>query len=95
MRNYVKIEKKSMLFNYYAYVDTEEFLADDIFMKENMKVCREKVGKQEDSEYVVVICKVLKTDKDKFRMVMKDLYYKMIVLGHTKHATFFSELETA
>lgn len=36
MRNYVKIEKKSLLYNYYAYIDTEDFLADSIFIQENL-----------------------------------------------------------
>ena len=38
MRNYVKIEKKSLLYNYYAYIDTEDFLADSIFIQEKLRV---------------------------------------------------------
>lgn len=38
MRNYVKIEKKSLLYNCYAYIDTEDFLADSIFIQEKLRV---------------------------------------------------------
>lgn len=46
MRNYVKIEKKSLLFNYYAYIDTEEYLADNIFIQEKLKVFFGKTGRK-------------------------------------------------
>ena len=57
MRNYVKIEKKSLLYNYYAYIDTEDFLADSIFIQEKLRVFFGKTGRKQDSQYVVVLCK--------------------------------------
>ena len=52
MRNYVKIEKKSLLYNYYAYIDTEDFLADSIFIQEKLRVFFGKTGRKQDSQYV-------------------------------------------
>lgn len=49
MRNYVKIEKKSLLYNYYAYIDTEDFFADDIFIQEKVRVQFGKVGRRQNS----------------------------------------------
>ena len=49
MRNYVKIEKKSLLFDHYAYIDTEDFLADSIFIQEKLRVF---FGKLEESRII-------------------------------------------
>ena len=83
MRNYVKIEKKSLLYNYYAYIDTADFLADSIFMQEKLRVFFGKTGRKQDSQYVVVLCKVWKWDAEKFvRAIEKTTVSEMqIVLG--------------
>ena len=92
MRNYVKIEKKSLFYNYYAYIDTEDFLADDIFIQENVRVQFGKVGKRQNSQYVVVLCKVWKWDAEKFVQAMEKIYNKMLLLGHGECLSFFGKL---
>lgn len=92
MRNYVKIEKKSLLFNYYAYIDTEEYLADGIFVQEKLRVFFDKTGRKQDSPYVVVLCKVWKWDAEKFVHAMGKFYNKLLLLGHGECVNFFAEL---
>lgn len=92
MRNYVRIEKKSLLFKYYAYIDTNEFLADSIFESEKLKVFFGKVGKKQDSQYVVVLCKVWKWNAEKFTHAMEVMYNKLLLLGHGDCVNFFAEL---
>ena len=92
MRNYVKIEKMSLLFNYYAYVDTEEYLADNIFVQEKLKVFFGKTGIKQDSQYVVVLCKVWKWDAEKFVHAMEKLHNKMLLLGYGECVNLFEKL---
>lgn len=92
MRNYVKIEKKSLLFNYYAYIDTEEYLADSIFIQEKLRVFFGKTGRKPDSQYVVVLCKVWKWDEKKFTHAIEMFYNKLLLLGHAGCVNFFEEL---
>lgn len=92
MRNYVKIEKKSLLYNYYAYIDTEDFLADSIFIQEKLRVFFGKTGRKQDSQYMVVLCKVWKWDAEKFVHAMEIFYNKLLLLGHGECANFFEEL---
>lgn len=92
MRNYVKIEKKSLLFNYYAYIDTEEYLADSIFIQEKLRVFFEKTGRKQDCQYVVVLCKVWKWDAEKFVYAMGRFYNKLLLLGHGECIIFFEGL---
>lgn len=92
MRNYVKIEKKSLLFNYYAYIDTEEFLADSVFIQEKLIVFFGKIGRIQGSQYVVVLCKVWKWDAEKFIHTMEKFRNKLLLLGHDECVNFFEEL---
>lgn len=92
MKNYVKIEKKSLLFNYYAYIDTEEYLADKVFIQEKLRVFFGKTGRKQDSQYVIILCKVWKKDAEKFVRAMEKLYNKMILLGYGECVNFFEEL---
>lgn len=92
MRNYVKIEKKSLLFNYYAYIDTEDFFADSIFIQEKLRVFFGKTGRKQGSQYVVVMCKVWKWDTEKFIHAMGTIYNKLLLLGHGECVEFFQEL---
>ena len=92
MRNYVKIEKKSLLYNYYAYIDTEDLLADSIFIQEKLRVLFGKTGRKQDSQYVVVLCKVWKWDAEKFVRAMEIFYNKLLLLGHGECVNFFEEL---
>ena len=93
MRNYVKIEKKSLLYNYYAYIDTEDFLADSIFIQEKLRVFFGKTGRKKSSQYVVVLCKVWKWDAEKFVYAMEKLHNKILLFEHKECLNFFSELD--
>lgn len=92
MRNYVKIQKKSLLYSYYAYIDTNEFFADAIFIHEHVKVQFGKVGRRENSQYVVVLCKVWKWEEEKFVSAMEKLRDRMLLLGYSEGLHFFDEL---
>jgi len=93
MYNYVRIEKKSLFFNYYAYIDTEEFLADTIFIQEKLKVFFGKTGRKQDSHYTIVLCKIWKKDAERFVYSMEILHKKMLLLGHKECSNFFAALD--
>ena len=38
MKNYIPILKFSLFYYHFMYVDTKEYLADDLFINENIKV---------------------------------------------------------
>ena len=59
------------MYNYYAYIDTEDFLADSIFIQEKLRVFFGKTGRKQDSQYVVVLCKVWEWDAEKFVRAME------------------------
>ena len=52
--NFFKLEKFSLLFSYFAFVDTEEYLADQIFIKNKVRVWFQDEYKHPDSKYIVI-----------------------------------------
>ena len=92
MRNYVKIEKKSLLYNYYAYIVRSIFLQTVSLFKRNLECSLGKPGRKQDSQYVVVLCKVWKWDAEKFVRAMEIFYNKLLLLGHGESVNFFEEL---
>lgn len=51
-----------------------------------------KTGRKQDSQYVVVLCKVWKWDAEKFVRAMGIFYNKLLLLGHGECVNFFEEL---
>ena len=82
MKNYIEIDRKSLLFKFFAYLDTNEYLANEMFVQNGLKVFFCKTGRKKDSRYVIVICKVWKKDADRFVRVMDLMNKKMLLLGY-------------
>lgn len=90
--NYIKIQCKSFFSAAYAYLDTERYLADDLFIKH--KVCV-KYGNEfasKDSDYRIIFCKVKKADEDNFLIALEELKNKMLLMGHTDYEKVYTSL---
>lgn len=94
--NYLQL-KTSRLSRYstFAYIDTNEFLADQIFVNKELSVKFLSHFGRNDSKYVIVFCKIKKKDKEKFLQSLKELNNKMLLMGHTDYESFSSKLFTA
>jgi len=95
MRNYVKIQKKSLLYSYYAYIDTNEFFADAIFThwkntKSLYRTHYEEVDKflvkeiqKEKNENLSVEEQIVRAEEQN-RQFMRDGVPKASLMGATK-----------
>lgn len=90
--NYVELNEKSLLFNVYAYVDTDDFFADNIFERQNLKAFFRKHTKNPRSKFVLSYCKILKKDTEKFEFAMNLLNNKMLLLGYEKYISCFEKI---
>ncbi len=82
----MKLSKFSLLYRYFVFMDTPQYLADQLFIKHQVRVhFMEEYGKT-GSPYLVIFCKVLKRDEDKFLAALKELPNKMLLLGHTDYS---------
>lgn len=86
-----QIDKFSLRFRYYAFIDTRDYLADGIFLQHKVRVGFWKESAKVDSPYVLILCKVRKSDEGAFLAAMEDLPRKMLLCGHTDYLTFCGE----
>lgn len=79
---YQDIDRLSLFYNYFAFLDTDAYLADQLFIKHQVRVhfCEEYV--RGDSPYRVIFCHVRKRDRARFQAALEELPKKMMLLGY-------------
>ena len=92
-KNYMEIDKFSLKYKYFCYVDTHEYVADRIFVRRKINVLAGDEYGSEQSKYVIVFCKVKKKDREEFLAAMEELEKKMLILGHRDYMEFCSRLQ--
>ena len=96
--HFVQLESHSLLFRHYAFVDTKDYLADQLFIQEKVRVYFRQETHRTDNDYCVIFCKVRKRDETVFLTALQKLPSKMLLLGHTGYLDFcrsFQELLNA
>lgn len=80
----------------FAFVDTADYRADDIFLRAKLPVrfLRDEVV-FDGNEYVIVFCSVRKKDRMRFLECMADLERAMIMEGHADYTYFCKGLYDA
>lgn len=90
--NYIQLKsgKLSRYINF-VYIDTTGFLADRIFVQNEIRVkfCGDYFHKEK--KYVVVMCKVKKKDASVFLKSMEELTNRAILMGNTDYESFCKE----
>lgn len=93
MINYWKMSNFSIRSVWYAYVDHKSYLADSLFVERHVHVTFKEEMMKADSQYRIVLCKVLKKDTAKFEEALDKLKNKMFLLGHTDYPKICDEIE--
>ena len=94
MKNYIKLKKFSLFKNYYVFVDTKDYLADQIFIRNKVKVdFGEEASCEDYPKYVVIFCKIKKKDNNKFLKSLEELERKMLILGHTDYGNICQKIQ--
>ena len=70
--NYWTIRKFSLLYSYYAIIDTTDYLADQLFVKNEVRVWFGQEYICPDGPYCVIFCKCRKRDTGAFESAMND-----------------------
>lgn len=87
-RHFIFLEQFSLFFRYYAFVDTEEYLADQLFTQEKIRVRFSWECHRADSNYCIVFCKIRKCDEQAFLAALQKLQAKMLLYGYTDYPDF-------
>ena len=76
------IEKFSFFHNYFAIIDTADYLADQLFIKHQVRVGFGPEFVCPDAPYRVIMCKCRKRDVDAFLAAIRELPNKMPLRGY-------------
>jgi len=79
----------------YAYVDTNDHLADSLFYRRKIPVRFKEEMVKNGSKYKVVICKIQKKYKKQFEEAMAELPTKMCLFGHADYEEFCDDFMNA
>lgn len=89
--NYIPLEKISLRYKYFCFIDTKEYLADALFIKYKIRVWFQKEAHKPNTKFVLIFCKVKKSDTNKFLEALGELNEKMISLGCSDYHHFCNE----
>lgn len=87
------IEKFSFFCDHFAIIDTGDYLADQLFMKHQVRVGFGPEFVCPDAPYRVIMCKCRKRDVDAFLAAISELPDKMLLCGHPDYLTFCEDLK--
>ena len=82
---YLKIRKPSLRYDYFLFFDTPEYLADQLFIKQMVRVWFDKEYAKEGSPFLAILCRVKKKDSAKFLAALDALKNKMILCGYPEY----------
>ena len=88
MKNYFTLERFSLLYDHYAFIDVPEYYADQLFIQHQVTVRFGNEFQHPDQPFVVIFCKVRKCDRDRFLSALSELNRKMILCGYPGYGEF-------
>lgn len=88
---YQDIERFSLLNAYYAYMDTDAYLADQLFIKHQVRVHFREEYARDGSPYRVIFCHVRKRDQERFLAALNAAFAVMLIWNR---GSVFSVRET-
>jgi len=84
--NFIKLDVFSLRYNHYAFIDTEDYLADRLFINHKVTVDFGREYKCEGKPYIVIFCKVKKKDDEAFRDALSEMENKMLLMGYKDYS---------
>ncbi len=88
-----RLEKFSLLNAHYAFVDTEEYLADQLFVQHRVKVNFGSEFSAPGHKYRIIMCSCRKKDVPAFKEAIQELPNKMLLLGHMDYIEFSENMK--
>ena len=86
-----KFSLRALFYDYFIFFDTTPYLADQLFIRHEVRVWFDKEYAKEGSPYIPIICHVKKKDVPRFLSALDDLKKSMILCGHPDYEKEVSE----
>ena len=96
---YLKIKKLSLRYDYFLFFDTPEYLADQLFIRQKVRVWFDEEYAMKGSRFLAILCHVKKKDSHRFIDAIAALRNKILLCGYPEYETevqkMLSHLEEA
>ena len=89
---YWTIEKFSFRYDYFMFFDTTPYLADQLFIRHQVRVWFDSEYAKEGSPYLAIFCHVRKKDVQKYLAALEDLKKSMMLCGHPNYEAEISSI---
>lgn len=84
--NCIHVERLSLLYRYFFFVDGKEYSAEHIFRDNKIKISvLQRYVQNNDGRYSIYLVKVRKKDTGVFLDCMEQLYKSMLLTGHSDY----------
>lgn len=92
-----KFSIRSLFYDYFVFFDTMPYLADQLFIRHEVRVWFDREYAKDGSPYLAIFCHVKKKDVPKFLAALEDLKNSMMLCGHPHYveeiSSFMDEIE--
>ena len=92
MKNFLRLDGRSILSVPYMYIDHKDYLADSLLTQNHVSVRFGSEFSRDNSPYHIIICKVRKKDTAEFEKSMELLCNKMLLFGHNDYMEFCNNI---
>lgn len=82
---YQTLNRFSLFNSYFAFLDTEDYLADGLYIKHQVRVYFGDEFVNPDTPYRIIFCHVRKWDEERFCAAMGELPNKMLLYGNVDY----------
>lgn len=82
---YQMLNRFSLFNTHFAFLDTENYLADGLFIKHQVRVYFGDEFVKPDFAYRIIFCHVRRWDKKRFHVAMRELPNKMLLCGNADY----------
>ncbi|MBO5199621.1 MAG: hypothetical protein J6B85_14085 [Lachnospiraceae bacterium] len=78
----------SLFYYYYVFLDTEKYLADQLFINHRVKVNFGEEFIKEGTPYRFICCKIRKKDEVQFIAALGEMDNKALLLGYEEYSKY-------
>ena len=82
---YQKLDRWSLFYDYFAFLDIEPYAADQLFTQHQVTVHSVREYGKPDCPYRIILCKVRRRDAGRFHAAMAELPDKLRLLGYADY----------
>lgn len=91
--NYMQLTNKRLFHKLFMFLDVKDYLSARLIVKYNIKFKVIKEFRRTDTDYVIIVCKIKKSEVPKFMLLLKELENNMYITGHNDCNEFWKEFK--